>query len=90
MSAADPGVPPTGRVDLARQMAEIERLRREMSGTPYERRTVTVRAVARILRDVHLEGRMGKFVVESDEPLARGGAEQAATPLQYFMMGTAF
>jgi uncharacterized OsmC-like protein len=51
---------------------------------------VTTRAVARILDDVHLEGRMGRFVVESDEPLARGGTEQAASPLQYLMMGTAF
>jgi uncharacterized OsmC-like protein len=33
---------------------------------------------------------MGKFVVESDEPLARGGTEQAPSPLQYLMMGTAF
>jgi uncharacterized OsmC-like protein len=46
--------------------------------------------VARILDDVHLEGRMGKFVVESDEPLARGGTERGPSPLQYLMMGTAF
>lgn len=81
---------PGGRVDLRKQMAEIERLRAEMRAKPYGERTVTTRAVARILDDVHLEGRMGKFVVESDEPLARGGTEQAASPLQYFMMGTAF
>jgi uncharacterized OsmC-like protein len=46
--------------------------------------------VARILEDVHLEGRMGKFVVESDEPLARGGTDKGLSPLQYLMMGTAF
>ena len=45
---------------------------------------------ARIVEDVHLEGRMGKFVVESDEPLARGGTEKGPSPLQYVMMGTAF
>ena len=90
MSAPGADQPEGGRVDLGKQMAEIERLRREMGGTPYERRTVTTRAVARILDDVHLEGRMGRFVVEFDEPLARGGTEQAASPLQYFMMGTAF
>jgi hypothetical protein len=51
---------------------------------------VTTRAVARIIEDVHLEGRMGRFVVESDEPLARGGTDKAASPLQFLMVGTAF
>ncbi len=81
---------PSSRVDLKKQMAEIERLRREMRATPVGERKVTTRAVARILEDVHLEGRMGKFIVESDEPLARGGTERGASPLHYFMMGTAF
>jgi uncharacterized OsmC-like protein len=51
---------------------------------------VTTRATARILDNVHLEGRMGHFVVESDEPMARGGTEQGPSPLQYVMVGTAF
>jgi hypothetical protein len=51
---------------------------------------VTTRAVARIIEDVHLEGRMGKFTVEADEPFARGGTEKGASPLQFLMMGTAF
>jgi hypothetical protein len=80
----------SSRVDLKKQMAEIERLRQEMAAMPFGERKVTTRAVARILEDVHLEGRMGKFVVESDEPLSRGGTERGASPLQYFMMGTAF
>ena len=71
-------------------LAEITRLRREMSAKTPEQRRTTTRAVARILEDVHLEGRMGKFVVESDEPLARGGTEKGPSPLQYVMMGTAF
>ncbi len=78
------------RVDLAKQMAEIQRLRREMSAKRPEQRTTTTRAVARIIQDVHLEGRMGKFVVESDEPFVRGGTEKGPSPLQYLMMGTAF
>jgi hypothetical protein len=78
------------RVNLEKQMAEIVRLREEMRAKPPELRRTTTRAVARILEDVHLEGRMGKFVVESDEPLARGGTEQGPSPLQYLMMGTAF
>ncbi|TME74391.1 MAG: hypothetical protein E6I43_03925 [Chloroflexi bacterium] len=81
---------PSSRVDLRKQMHEIVRLRQEMSAKSPEQRRTTTRAVARILDDVHLEGRMGKFVVESDEPLARGGTEKGPSPLQYLMMGTAF
>ena len=33
---------------------------------------------------------MGRFTVEADEPLARGGTEQGPSPLQYLMVGTAF
>lgn len=82
--------PRPSRVDLRKQMEEITRLRREMSARTPEQRRITTRAVARLLEDVHLEGRMGKFVVESDEPLARGGTEKGPSPLQYVMMGTAF
>lgn len=79
-----------GRVNLQKQMHEIERLREEMSAQPTGSRTITTRAVAHIVDDVHLEGRMGKFHVECDEPLARGGTEQGASPLQFFMVGVAF
>jgi hypothetical protein len=82
--------PRPSRVNLPKQMDEITRLRREMSTKTPEQRRTTTRAVARILEDVHLEGRMGTFVVESDEPLARGGTEKGPSPLQYVMMGTAF
>jgi hypothetical protein len=82
--------PRRGRVDLKKQMREIERLRAEMSAKQPAQRNVTTRAVARIIEDVHLQGHMGKFVVEADEPLARGGTEKGASPLQFLMMGTAF
>jgi hypothetical protein len=78
------------RVDLTKQRHAIERLRAELSAKSREERRVTTRATARILDDVHLEGRMGRFVVEADEPLARGGTEQGPSPLQYLMVGTAF
>ena len=78
------------RVDLQKQRREIERLRRELWARPRDQRRVTTRATARILEDVHLEGRMGRFTVEADEPLARGGTEQGPSPLQYLMVGTAF
>jgi uncharacterized OsmC-like protein len=71
-------------------MREIERLRAEMRAKTPDQRTVTTRAVARIVEDVHLEGRMGKFTVEADEPIARGGTEKGASPLQFLMMGVAF
>jgi uncharacterized OsmC-like protein len=71
-------------------MHEIERLRADMRAKTPEQRTVTTRAVARIIEDVHLEGRMGKFTVEADEPIARGGTEKGASPLQFLMMGVAF
>jgi hypothetical protein len=79
-----------GRVDLEKQRREIERLRGEMRAKAPDQRRTTTRAVARIIEDVHLEGRMGKFVVEADEPLARGGTEQGPSPLQYLMVGIAF
>lgn len=79
-----------GRVNLDKQMHKIERLRGEMSALPQGGRKVTTRAVARIVDDVHLEGRMGKFYVQADEPLSRGGTEQGASPLQFFMVGVAF
>ena len=50
--------PAKSRVNLDKQMAEIVRLRREMRAKPPEQRTTTTRAVARILDDVHLGGRM--------------------------------
>jgi len=82
--------PRPSRVNLPKQMDEITRVRREMRARTTEQRRITTRAVAKILEDVHLEGRMGNFVVESDEPLARGGTEKGPSPLQYVMMGTAF
>ena len=79
-----------GRVNLEKQMHEIERLRGELGALPADQPTVTTRAVAKIVEDVHLEGRMGKFTVHSDEPLSRGGTEQGPSPLQYLMVGVAF
>lgn len=79
-----------GRVDLAKQRREIDRIRAELSARPRHERRVTTRATARIIDNVRLEGRMGRFTVESDEPLARGGTDQGPSPLQYLMVGTAF
>ena len=53
-----------------------------MSAKSVDDRVVTTYAVAGIIEDVHLEGRMGKFAVEADELFARGGTEKGASPLQ--------
>ena len=79
-----------GRVDLDKQRHEIERLRRELAAKPPAERRVTTRAVARIVQDTHLEGRLGRFLVEADEPAARGGTDLGPTALQYMMAATAF
>jgi hypothetical protein len=79
-----------GRVNLEKQRREIERLRAEMRALPPDQPTVTTRAVAKIVQDVHLEGRMGAFTVHSDEPVSRGGAGFGPSPLQYLMVGVAF
>ena len=79
-----------GRVDLAKQREHIERLRHELSAKPRAERRTTTRAVVRILEDTHLEARAGRHTLHSDEPLARGGTDKAATPLQHFVAGLGF
>ncbi len=79
-----------GRVNLDKQLHEIERMRVELRALPTHEPTVTTRAVAKIVQDVHLEGRMGMFTVESDEPVSRGGTDLGPSPLQYVMVGVAF
>lgn len=78
------------RVDLARQQAEIERIRAEKSALPPEQRRVTTRAVARIVTDTQIEARLGQFTVRSDEPAERGGDGTAPSPLQFLMAAVGF
>jgi hypothetical protein len=79
-----------GRVDLERQRAEIERIRAEKSSRPPGDRRVTTRAVARIVADTRIEGRLGRFTVHSDEPADRGGDDTGPSPLQFLMAAVAF
>ena len=58
------------------------------SPAPAERVRV-IRAQASIDRDCHMVGRVGRFRLESDEPVARGGGDTAPTPLQYLLFGAA-
>ncbi len=67
-----------------------ERSRQVLGRTPVSERKSTVRATARIEKDFHMRGRVGRFSLESDEPEERGGTDLAPTPLQYFLAATAF
>jgi hypothetical protein len=72
---------------------DIERMRRAYDSTRESVRQVPVltqRAVAHIDKDMHMVGRVGRFVLESDEPAERGGDDLAPAPLQYVVAGAAF
>jgi hypothetical protein len=80
----------TGRVDLARQQAVIDRFRAAKSALPPEERKVTTRAVARIVQDTRLQARLGRFTIDSDEPPDRGGDDTAPSPSQHMMAAIGF
>ena len=80
---------PKSRVDLEKTRAEYEKFR-ELTRTRPEKGKTTIRAVARILENVHLEGTVRGFRLEADEPPERGGKNAGPAPLSYFMIGAAF
>jgi hypothetical protein len=51
---------------------------------------VTLRATAKLVKDAFLQGRIGRFHFDCDEPTSRGGDDKAPSPLEYFMIGAAF
>jgi hypothetical protein len=51
---------------------------------------VTLRATAKLVKNALLQGRIGRFHFDCDEPVSRGGEDQAPSPLEYFMIGAAF
>lgn len=77
------------RVDLDRMRAEYEKFR-EGAKTGPNRGQITIRAVANIVENVHLEGSARGFRFESDEPEQRGGTNLGPAPLSFFLMGAAF
>ncbi len=77
---------PENRVDLEKMRRAYEAGRERAGETP----VLTQRAVARIDRDLHMVGRIGRFRIESDEPPERGGEDLAPAPLQYVVAGAAF
>ncbi len=74
------------RVDLDRMQDVYEQTRDSVRKVP----VLTQRAVARIDKDLHMVGRVGRFQLESDEPPERGGEDRAPAPLQYLLAGAAF
>ena len=76
-----------GRVDLAQQRESNEHHRQGLAARPVAERKNTIRVEARIDKDVHMVGRVGRFHLESDEPAERGGTDAAPSPLQYFLFG---
>ena len=77
------------RVDLEKMRLEYEKFRNSVE-TGANRGKITFRAVANIVKNVHLEGTVRGFHLESDEPEERGGSNLAPAPLSYFLMGAAF
>jgi uncharacterized OsmC-like protein len=77
------------RVDLEKMRLEYEKFRSNVK-TGASRGKISFRAVANIVENVHLEGTVRGFRLESDEPEERGGSNLAPAPLSYFLMGAAF
>jgi uncharacterized OsmC-like protein len=80
---------PKNRVNMEKGRQVHEQTRARFASNPALGRT-TIRVVAKTLEDMHIEGRVGKFHLESDEPASRGGTDLDPTPLQYFVAGAAF
>ena len=66
----------TSRVDLDRMKKAYDATRASTQEIP----VLTQRAVAHIDKDMHMIGRVGRFLLESDEPPERGGDDLAPAP----------
>lgn len=77
------------RVNLEHMRLEYEKFRSSVASRPTGGK-ISFRAVARILEDVHLEGRVRGHRIECDEPPERGGTNRGPAPLDYFLIGAAF
>lgn len=77
------------RVDLNKMRLEYDKFR-EKAKTGPNHGQITIRAVANILENVHLEGNARGFRFESDEPEQRGGTNLGPAPLSFLVIGAAF
>jgi len=80
---------PKSRVNLEQMRSSFEKFRSSVATKPGGGK-ISFRAVARILENVHLEGRVRGHRLECDEPAERGGTNQGPAPLDYFLVGAAF
>lgn len=78
-----------GRVNLERMRAHGAETHAQLAAAKGSR-AATLRVVAGIVEDLHIEGRVASHRLESDEPPERGGSGLAPSPLQYFIAGAAF
>jgi hypothetical protein len=78
-----------GRIDLEKGRAALAEVRSRYQADPGSSQA-TLRATARLVKDTFLEGRIGRFTFECDEPPSRGGEDKAPSPLEYFLIGAAF
>ncbi len=78
-----------GKVDLINSKRAYDEARVRYIDKPGSS-TVTLRATASLVQNAFLEGRIGHYHFTCDEPPVRGGEDQAASPLEYFLVGAAF
>jgi hypothetical protein len=71
---------PKNRVNLEKSCQVYEQACARFASNPALGKT-TIRAVAKLLEDMHIEGHVGTFHLESDEPAVRGGTNLGPTPL---------
>ena len=81
--------PPSGRVNLEKGQQALDQTRQKILNNAWDGKA-TLRATARLVQNAHLEGRIGRFHFEADEPPERGGDDSAPSPLEYFLIGAAF
>jgi hypothetical protein len=80
---------PNGRVDLENGRQVLEAMRERIANGGWNGKA-TLRATAHLVKNARLEGRIGRFHFEADEPPERGGEDTAPSPLEYFLIGAAF
>jgi hypothetical protein len=78
-----------GRVDMENGKKVLDDMRERIISGAWNGKA-TLRATARLVQNARLEGRIGRFHFEADEPPERGGEDSAPSPLEYFLIGTAF
>jgi hypothetical protein len=78
-----------GRIDFNKVGQAYEKMRQQLIQDPSLAKA-TLRASAKLLENLKMEGRIGGFKFECDEPPVRGGDDTAPSPLHFFLIGAAF